>query len=376
MHKPSYKSLLPRIKALPVSDVISAYVDLKHKGRGRYLCLCPFHDEKTPSFWVDDDRGGFHCFGCGAHGDAVAFVMRICRLSFADAVERVAGVLRIDDYTHQPAPVRQRAARTAEDQIYRAQREAEKAAAIWRAAGDITGTAGEVYFREHRRIRIARLPEGRLPVSLRFSAAHEYWTVRAGGRLQMMGRYPAVLSAMQNENDEIVGLHQIYLDPATGGKLRLPDPDMPGQFLPAKKMRGTAWGCSIRLGMRGAHMGASEGIENGLVYMAEAGRPVWAAGSLNNLAGPGIGAGVPRPDDPARCLPTVFPDMARASFALPDVCVRAAIIQDSDSKDPLAAACLFERAARRHALLKKEVSYIVPPAGLDLNDVVMGVLHA
>ena len=53
--------------------------------------LCPFHNEKTPSFYVVEDKGFFHCFGCGAHGDAIGFVMRAENLDFIEAIERLAG---------------------------------------------------------------------------------------------------------------------------------------------------------------------------------------------------------------------------------------------------------------------------------------------
>ena len=60
--------------------------------RGReHSGLCPFHNEKTPSFYVVEDKGFFHCFGCGAHGDAIGFVMRADNLDFIEAVERLAG---------------------------------------------------------------------------------------------------------------------------------------------------------------------------------------------------------------------------------------------------------------------------------------------
>ncbi len=60
--------------------------------RGReHAGLCPFHNEKTPSFYVVEDKGFFHCFGCGAHGDAIGFVMRADNLDFIEAVERLAG---------------------------------------------------------------------------------------------------------------------------------------------------------------------------------------------------------------------------------------------------------------------------------------------
>ena len=60
--------------------------------RGRELAgLCPFHHEKTPSFYVVEDKSFFHCFGCGAHGDAIGFVMRADNLDFLEAVGKLAG---------------------------------------------------------------------------------------------------------------------------------------------------------------------------------------------------------------------------------------------------------------------------------------------
>ncbi|NBC34428.1 MAG: DNA primase [Alphaproteobacteria bacterium] len=74
---------------LPVSQVVGRHVRLVRAGREHKAC-CPFHKEKTPSFTISDDKGFFHCFGCGAHGDVVGFVMRHDNLSFPEAVEALA----------------------------------------------------------------------------------------------------------------------------------------------------------------------------------------------------------------------------------------------------------------------------------------------
>src|SRR5258706_1429831 len=70
-------------------NVIARKVKLTRRGREQ-TGLCPFHNEKSPSFTVSDEKGFFHCFGCGAHGDVIGFVMRSDGLSFPDAVERLA----------------------------------------------------------------------------------------------------------------------------------------------------------------------------------------------------------------------------------------------------------------------------------------------
>lgn len=74
---------------LPCSEVIGRRVRLAKKGR-EHSGLCPFHNEKSPSFTVNDDKGFFHCFGCGAHGDVIGFTMRIDNLSFPETVEKLA----------------------------------------------------------------------------------------------------------------------------------------------------------------------------------------------------------------------------------------------------------------------------------------------
>ena len=70
-------------------EFLSAYIPLKRMG-GSYKGCCPFHEEKTPSFIVQRGDRHYHCYGCGAHGDAIAFLMQHLRLSFHDAVETLA----------------------------------------------------------------------------------------------------------------------------------------------------------------------------------------------------------------------------------------------------------------------------------------------
>jgi len=75
---------------VPLGDLVGRRVRLTRRGREQ-AGLCPFHNEKTPSFYVVEDKGFFHCFGCGAHGDAIGFLMRADNLDFIEAVERLAG---------------------------------------------------------------------------------------------------------------------------------------------------------------------------------------------------------------------------------------------------------------------------------------------
>lgn len=73
-----------------IADVISSFMRLKPKGKGEFTGLCPFHQEKTPSFTVSDAKGFYHCFGCGAHGDVIKFVMEQRGLSYPEAIKDLA----------------------------------------------------------------------------------------------------------------------------------------------------------------------------------------------------------------------------------------------------------------------------------------------
>ncbi|OHU66320.1 DNA primase [Mycobacteroides chelonae] len=73
-----------------IEDIVGDYVQLKRAGADSLKGLCPFHDEKSPSFHVRPNHGQFHCFGCGEGGDAYTFIQKIEHISFVEAVERLA----------------------------------------------------------------------------------------------------------------------------------------------------------------------------------------------------------------------------------------------------------------------------------------------
>ncbi|HHC7382628.1 DNA primase [Vibrio parahaemolyticus] len=80
---------------LDIVDIIDARVKLKKKGKNYGAC-CPFHNEKTPSFSVSQEKQFYHCFGCGAHGNAIDFMMEFERLEFVEAIEELASYLGLD----------------------------------------------------------------------------------------------------------------------------------------------------------------------------------------------------------------------------------------------------------------------------------------
>ena len=93
-----------------LATVVGRRVKLVKKGR-EYHGLCPFHNEKTPSFTVNEDKGFFHCFGCGAHGDAIGFEMRAGHLGFTEAVEKLAAEAGLEVPAASPEERRQEARR-------------------------------------------------------------------------------------------------------------------------------------------------------------------------------------------------------------------------------------------------------------------------
>ncbi|MFF3154607.1 DNA primase [Streptomyces sp. NPDC057910] len=93
--------------AVPIDAVVSEYLQLRGAGGGNLKGLCPFHDEKSPSFQVSPSKGLFHCFGCQEGGDTIAFVRKIDHLSFSEAVERLAATagitLRYEEGGYNPS---------------------------------------------------------------------------------------------------------------------------------------------------------------------------------------------------------------------------------------------------------------------------------
>ncbi|MFD7228210.1 DNA primase [Streptomyces sp. NPDC059881] len=93
--------------AVPIDSVVSEYLQLRNAGGGNLKGLCPFHDEKSPSFQVSPSKGLFHCFGCQEGGDTLTFVMKVDHLSFSEAVERLAAkagiTLRYEEGGYNPA---------------------------------------------------------------------------------------------------------------------------------------------------------------------------------------------------------------------------------------------------------------------------------
>ena len=100
-----------------IVELVDSKVPLKKAGKNYQAC-CPFHTEKSPSFTVSQDKQFYHCFGCGAHGNAISFLMEYDRLDFVDAIEELASLNNLEvprEQKHQ-SPAEQRKQMQAQQQ--------------------------------------------------------------------------------------------------------------------------------------------------------------------------------------------------------------------------------------------------------------------
>ena len=105
------------LNRVDIVDVVSRYVQLK-KGGANFLGLCPFHNEKTPSFTVSPAKQFYHCFGCGAHGNAIGFLMAHAGLGYIDAVKELASSAGMQMPEFQPRSPEEATRRERETDLY------------------------------------------------------------------------------------------------------------------------------------------------------------------------------------------------------------------------------------------------------------------
>jgi len=363
-----------------LSVVIGRVVALKKRGR-EHTGLCPFHGEKTPSFTVNDAKGFFHCFGCGAHGDAIGFVMKALGLTFPQAVAELARECGMSDRLGQvakPSPAQQAAAqearqklmaerdRQAADETASAERQRLAGLALLREALPLWGTPAQFYL-EARGIRESQMRwwwEHAAP-PLRFHRAILHLESR-----RKLAAMVAPITRTGHANKEFIGLHRTFLEVDGSAK---------AEVTPNKKVLGAVSGGVIRLAPAGEHLVLAEGIETACSCMQATGLPAWAGVSLGNMAGRGDREAQrragwhPTRRDPRThqrlFLPTTVPDMEAPGIVLPPLVRRLTIAADNDSKDAESAHCLIERAANRFSQMGLKVDIAWPPKGSDFNDV-------
>lgn len=306
-------------------DLIGREVPLKRRGR-EHWGLCPFHSEKTPSFSVNEERGFAHCFGCGWHGDAIDWIRDRHAMAFAEAVEDLAirAGLRPDREGRSRPKARPVARPSRTDRDREREGRIAWARKVWSACRPATGTPVEAYLRA-RGIEPGRLAGG-VPPTIR---SHSGLRHADTGRM-----FPAMVAAVQDGERRVTGVHRTFLAPDGAGK---------APVAAAKKMAGAVWGGAIRLCPAESTLCVAEGIETALSVALASGLPVWAAGSLGNMA--------------ALDLPPVVKDVV--------LCV------DGDG-DRGALETAIDKAQAFHAAQGRRVRIARPPEGTDFNDMLRG----
>src|SRR5688572_29410671 len=105
------------LNRVDIVDVVQRYVQLK-KGGANFMGLCPFHGEKTPSFTVSPTKQFYHCFGCGAHGNAIGFMMAYAGMGYVDAIKDLASSVGMQVPEWQPRTPEEAARKERETDLY------------------------------------------------------------------------------------------------------------------------------------------------------------------------------------------------------------------------------------------------------------------
>jgi DNA primase len=309
-----------------LAGLVMQRVQLKREGVN-WKGLCPFHTEKTPSFTVTPARASYHCYGCGAHGDALSWLMHVHQVSFRQAVE-----MSLQRPVTRPL-TQQRLIRTTVHNAgpakppndYDAQRYLHRASQIWNEAVPATGTLVERYLYARGLIF-----EDKVPSVLRFHPDLLHEPTRQ--------RLPAMIGAATDMNGKFTGIHRTYLAEDGSDQATVSEGGV-------KRMLASCFGSFIQLSEpQGNKLIIAEGIETALSLMQSCpDYGVWSAMTLGNLKAP-----------------------------VPRSVTEIVLATDSDNKDPRMAARVVREAADAHISRGHIVREAPAPAGKDFNDVLRG----
>jgi DNA primase len=241
---------LATIKAAnPLAKIVDRYAEGPRRVGGRTFWLCPFHDEKTPSFTLTPDGGAFICFGCGARGDLFDFLKHAEGLDIKEAVTFLVG-----NATPSVPPRISSRPRQDDDSAWRT----KAALTIWREAGPAERSPVEKYLRG----RGITIP---IPQTIRH---HPCLFYNPSGL-----RFHGMVAAVQASDRRIVAIHRTFL--LADGRV--------AQVASPKMMLGPCSGGAVRLGPINDRLVVAEGIENAFAAMQLNGIPAWAAMSTSGI---------------------------------------------------------------------------------------------
>lgn len=360
--------------ALPLSQLIGASLEWDMRksqpSRGDYWALCPFHEERSPSFHVRDRTGGYYCFGCGARGDHVTWLTDgLGAPDFLTAAKRLVEIAGAGGPTDAKLI-------SARDDSRRRQLEAEaerdaahgfrQAREIWEASQPRHAVLSAYLRARGVDVDAVEAVLGGLPAALR---VHLNLPCYDNGRLIHQG--PAMVARVGR--GDAVGIHRTWID--WGGRARLPDGSKVKKSWRGRT--GAMFGQPVVLAEGGGRILVGEGIETVLALWSAllARGEVWSAeAALSRDAL--CGRGDPRFAGPGRdaaghLLPSPVPDYQSPGWLAPEDCAEVVVLAEGSAKAPRVAERLTARAVKRHAYRQdgsaRRSSYRLPGGRWDLD---------
>jgi hypothetical protein len=351
---------------------------------GDFWAPCPFHQERTPSFHVDDRKGFYYCFGCSASGDHVSWCQQFHGDDFQEAVARlaeIAGIAPADPARprRQP-PARPMPARAREDR-QRALNRLRLAGEIWQASHRTSPLLMKYLAARGVAVKALRRTWGGPPPCLRLHQNLPHWV---GG--EIIHRGPAMV-ALISRPGQVAGVHRTWI--TAEGRAELGGVKLDKQWL---GQTGAMLGAPVRITAHSRRMVVGEGIETTLAWWSHAqllhlaGKgPHWsaeAALSLGALTGRALRE--PRPvlsPHTGRPLSSAQPDFSAWAWRAPDFVEHLVILGEGSAKDPAEAERRGWCAQRRHCWRQdgtaRRCELILPPggwgSGRDFADVAAGI---